>query len=543
MAAGVIGVITLNVIEAQAANGVYDTDGDKLIEIDNLEQLDAVRYDANGDGRADKESDNASYAAAFLVSGSDKVCNAGCTGYELKRSLDFDSADSYAGSINSAWTTGEGWAPIGGFKATFDGNGNTITGLYINRPNVSYIGLFSYTGGSAVIQRIGLLEADVTGNGDVGALVGAKGGMVNASYATGTVTGNGNYIGGLVGLNRSGTISGSYSAVFVTGLSLFTGGLAGVNYGTIQGSYATGDVTGVNHVGGLLGHSAVSRVSRIINSYATGYVIGAENVGGLVGTLHKRDTILNSYAIGTVIGNKNVGGLIGLGYSSASINFSYWNSEVNETGIGGGSFSGTALGKTTMELKAPTGRTGIYAAWDQRVWDFGTSSQYPALKADMDGDGKATALEFGTQGRTPPLGVSVSRAGTDQAPPVRIGTAIPVAATFTKAVTGFTVGDVTVANGTAGNFSGSGASYTFDVTPSAIGRVAVDIAAGVAMDADGNGNTAAVRLVLGIPYDDNHNGVIELSELFTAIDDYFEGDLVISHLFALIDLYFGQSGS
>ena len=32
-------------------------------------------------------------------------------------------------------------------------------------------------------------------------------------------------------------------------------------------------------------------------------------------------------------------------------------------------------------------------------WDFGTGSQYPALKADWNGDGVATAREFGCQGR------------------------------------------------------------------------------------------------------------------------------------------------
>ena len=44
-----------------------------------------------------------------------------------------------------------------------------------------------------------------------------------------------------------------------------------------------------------------------------------------------------------------------------------------------------------------------------------------------------------TVGDAPP-GVSVSRAGTGPAAPVRIGTAIPVSVTFTKTVTGFTVG-------------------------------------------------------------------------------------------------------
>ena len=143
-----------------------------------------------------------------------------------------------------------------------------------------------------------------------------------------------------------------------------------------------------------------------------------------------------------------------------------------------------------------------------------------------------------TVGDAPP-GVTVSYAGMDPAAPVRIGTAIPVAATFTKTVTGFTVDDITVGNGMAGNFSGSAAAYTFDVTPNAIGQVTVDIAADVAEDTDGNGNTAAVQLPLGIPYDDNRNGAIERSEVIQAVNDYLFGDgsLERSHVIALINLY------
>ena len=149
-----------------------------------------------------------------------------------------------------------------------------------------------------------------------------------------------------------------------------------------------------------------------------------------------------------------------------------------------------------------------------------------------------------TVGDAPP-GVAVSRAGTDPAPPVRIGTAIPVAATFTKTVTGFTVDDVTVSNGTVGNFLGSATAYTFDVTPNAIGQVAVDIAANVAQDAGGNGNTAAAQLQLGIPYDDNRNGVIERGEVIKAINDYLgAGSVERSHVIALINLYLsGQSAT
>ena len=84
----------------------------------------------------------------------------------------------------------------------------------------------------------------------------------------------------------------------------------------------------------------------------------------------------------------------------------------------------------------------------------------------------------------------VSRAAGSEGALVRPGSSASLTATFSRPVSGFAIEDITVGNGTAGNFAGSGAVYTFDVTPNAIGEVTVDIAAGAAEYVDGNGNTA-----------------------------------------------------
>jgi CSLREA domain-containing protein len=60
-------------------------------------------------------------------------------------------------------------------------------------------------------------------------------------------------------------------------------------------------------------------------------------------------------------------------------------------------------------------------------------------------------------------------------------------------VTGFTLSDIVASNGTLGNFAGSNANYSFDLTPTAAGGVSADIAADGATDTAGNGNTAAVQ--------------------------------------------------
>ena len=44
---------------------------------------------------------------------------------------------------------GNGWTPIGiGTYATFDGNGKTVSGLYINNDAADNIGLFSTVNGT-----------------------------------------------------------------------------------------------------------------------------------------------------------------------------------------------------------------------------------------------------------------------------------------------------------------------------------------------------------------------------------------------------------
>ena len=146
-------------------------------------------------------------------------------------------------------------------------------------------------------------------------------------------------------------------------------------------------------------------------TYATGKVSGKGDVGGLVG--HNDETIAASYSTGRVSGGDSSGGL--LGSNNGTVVAGYWDtttSGIRRRGVGSGDDEGVD-GKTRTELRWPKGYTGIYAPWDfdldnadedfdyttggEDVWDFGTSGQRPALKADLDGDGTATWEEFGSQ--------------------------------------------------------------------------------------------------------------------------------------------------
>ncbi len=363
----------------------YDTDADGLIEISTLEQLDAVRYDSDGNGYPDGvlDDDESIYAAAFPDG---KPCSDRCIGYELARDLDFQEADSYAANeVNPAWTEGRGWRPIGSkdgpFTAIFEGNGHAIANLYIERilegVYADYIGLFSTIGHSSIVRNVGLTDVDVT-----------------AKYGVGELVSYNNAVGGLVGYNKGGKIASSYVTGSVSGES-FVGGLAGDSRGVIVSCYATGIVSGNYSVGGLVGSSR----DEIANSYAISRVSGKSNAGGLIGNNHGKT--VNSYATGAVWGNPFVNGLVGAIYDGEFVS-SYWDTQISgqQTGFGTGSSTGIE-GKTTAELQTPTNSSGIYSDWDD-AWDFGTSSQYPALKVDFDGDGIATWQEFGSQIRRAP---------------------------------------------------------------------------------------------------------------------------------------------
>ena len=134
--------------------------------------------------------------------------------------------------------------------------------------------------------------------------------------------------------------------------------------------------------------------------------------------------------------------------------------------------------------------------------------------------------------------VTVSRAAGSEDTPLRPGSPISLTVTFSTPVSGFAIDDINVENGTVGNLAGSGAVYTFVATPNAIGEVTVDIPAGAAEDADGNGNEAAPRFYLGIPYDDDEDGTISRVEVIAAIRDYFDGNITRAQAIAVIRLYF-----
>ena len=253
------------------------SDDATLINITTLAQLDAIRYDLNGDGMVDASAsmaDSISYETAFGLARKGSItCTGGCSGYELRNNLDFEDADGdgtaddksiWAEGASGAGVSGavaEGWAAIGHnstdsdatrFTATFEGNGHTISNLYINRPSANYVGLFGFLGALGNVRNLGIEGGSVSGADYVGGLAGANVGTIRACYATGDASGTSGRVGGLVGVNV-GTIRACYATGNATGTADYVGGLVGRSYGTISACYATGNASGSAHVGGLVG--------------------------------------------------------------------------------------------------------------------------------------------------------------------------------------------------------------------------------------------------------------------------------------------------
>ncbi len=339
----------------------YDSDNDNLIEIAGHAQLNVIRHDLDGNGSPTSGGATA-YNTAFPNAASGMGCASTCIGYELTVNIDLDTdGDGNIGSdTGDAYNNaGAGWVPIGGFPtaerytAVFNGNGHTITNLFINRgSNTLPTGLFTFVGAGARVESLGITAANVTGNNYVGALAGYNTGEIVAVYTTGGVTAsNGSYAGGLVGQQTTS--------------------------GTIHSSYSNASVTGQANVGGLVGQAAAGTGASITNSYSTGQVSrssgAATTIGGLIGA-------------------------VASGFTASASYFDSTTSGCVSGGSNGCTTSAAGTTQTTSALQSPTGYTGIYAAWNANLdgvtgaddpWDFAGSSAYPVLiyhLTDYDSD-------------------------------------------------------------------------------------------------------------------------------------------------------------
>jgi len=303
------------------------------------------------------------------------------------------------------YNTGEGWLPIPGFSGSYDGGGYTISGLTINRPSASKVGLFEEVN-AGVLTNMHLSSATVTGNLNVGVLAGTVSGnsaITGLSLDNLMVTGT-YFVGGMIGNMASGSvISDSYSSggevqSFDGGV---TGGLVGwANQATITTSYSSGiDVSAVNapanNVGGLVGYAEHASIS---NSYAINTVSGTNNVGGLTGG-SQGGSVSTSYSASVATGPASAGGLVGFIFSGTSISSSYFNSDSTpDNGIG--------AGLTTAQMLQRSSFFGFDFDTTWVVIPDGIS--FPKLQSSVDNEDYRTVFTMGSGTPEDPYQVSTT---------------------------------------------------------------------------------------------------------------------------------------
>ena len=205
------------------------------------------------------------------------------------------------------------WVPIGNrniikYRGTFDGNGKTITNLYINASQTSQnnMGLFGYTYQST-IKNLTFENANVTNTqSNTGILVGKAGygsTLQNIKISKTCQIKGGNYTGGI-----AGELDGNaYNCV---------------NYATVQGT---------QYIGGLFGD--YSRTGNSITACANygNVTASSQRVGGLVGDFSS-GTIQDCANYGNVKGANSVAGMAGFVDNGKIQNvFSYGNISATES--------------------------------------------------------------------------------------------------------------------------------------------------------------------------------------------------------------------
>lgn len=249
------------------------------------------------------------------------------------------------------------WVPIGNrniikYRGTFDGNGKTITNLYINASQTSQnnMGLFGYTYQST-IKNLTFENVNVTNTqSNTGILVGKAGygsTLQNIKISKTCQIKGGNYTGGI-----AGELDGNaYNCV---------------NYTTVQG---------IKSVGGLFGR--YSRKGNSITACANygNVTASSDMVGGLVG-YYSSGTIQDCANYGDVKGTYRVAGMAGFVSEGKVQNvFSYGNvSATDNTQEVGMAFGYSSKGATEGMVAYYSGAKLTVNSQEQTVKAFGSDN-------------------------------------------------------------------------------------------------------------------------------------------------------------------------
>ena len=178
----------------------------------------------------------------------------------------FDANGTYTrGSSNTA---PEKWTPIGKYTddndktpytGTFDGQGHTIKGLYVNSASDAYVGLFGCLESAAV--RNLTVDGYVQGCNTVGGIAGyaSNAAIENCSNHCSVTGSSTSKIGGIAGLNFDGAkIIDCYNVGTIRNSNVYEacGGIVWGNAGTVSNCYNVGTISGNVYDGEIVGSNS-----------------------------------------------------------------------------------------------------------------------------------------------------------------------------------------------------------------------------------------------------------------------------------------------
>ena len=304
------------------------------------------------------------------------------------------------------------WIPISSFAGTFDGNGKTISGLYLKTED-SYAGLFSKTTNASTVKNLSIknsyFESKNSDMAAIGSVAGQMGGTLDTVYSDAIVVAAGTQVGGLVGrANQSKTseytitdcwFNGSVTVTDDIAQMAYIGGLVGTNVqgvlkidnclntGTVSYMYdelpldEDGEIWGIGvHVGGLVGGvmNGVRKDTQkgiISEVYITDCMNGKQVVSGL------KDGSKAANGAGSIFGYTTEGKVVM--NTVYAVNYSDANTYVITTTYARNDKKATVEGKVTkLDREFLIGTRGYtYTTLDFNEHWKARISEIPAIKA------------------------------------------------------------------------------------------------------------------------------------------------------------------
>ena len=238
------------------------------------------------------------------------------------------------------------------FAGTFDGDGHTISGVYMNS-TATYDGFFRFNTNAAVVQNLTIsnsyFSSTNTSDSKMGAVFGCmQGGKLINVHVTDTIVQGAQNVGGLVGYHAGGntlTISDcSFSGTVKTTTSeKGAGGIIGhrANAGAenITNCTVSGTVSGAHYVGGIIGKPGTGSGTITVEGCTVNANVAASGsiVGGIVGfasaTTVVRDCTLTEKAV--ISAPTAVGGITGQNNGSLTVENCTVSGTVKTTGTSG----------------------------------------------------------------------------------------------------------------------------------------------------------------------------------------------------------------